>query len=56
MTNEWSHATLPAHWSRGQAEFKWKGTHGLLRVSVIDGEYTGMGVVKKVLKLGKKQK
>lgn len=47
MTNERSHATLPARWSRGQAEFKWKETRGMLRVSVIDGEYIGMGEVKK---------
>lgn len=56
MTNERSHATLPARWSRGQAEFKWKETRGMLRVSVIDGGYIGMGEVKKSTQTRKKER
>lgn len=33
MTNEWFYATLPAHWSRGQAEFKW-GKKNIWHVSI----------------------
>lgn len=55
MTNKWSHVKLPAHWSQGQMAVNWEKNPWHVRASMIDGKYTGMRVVEKVLKLEKKK-